>query len=151
MNAWRLRQKALELLADEGGTVYKDHGGRIRVALAFPHTYFVGMSNLGVQVVYGLLNAREDVVCERVFMPEPEDEPVYAAGRAVLGSLESGTHLHAFDLVAFSLCYEQDYVNVLKMLAWGGLAPRREDRSESAPLVIGGGICVFYNPEPLAD
>ncbi|MDA2917651.1 hypothetical protein MYX64_12570 [Nitrospinae bacterium AH_259_B05_G02_I21] len=80
MIPWKLRQKTLDLLADESNTVYKDHGGRIRVALAFPNTYFVGMSNLGLQVVYGLLNAREDVVCERVFMPEPEDEPVYASG-----------------------------------------------------------------------
>ncbi len=151
MIPWKLRQKTLDLLADESNTVYKDHGGRIRVALAFPNAYFVGMSNLGLQVVYGLLNAREDVVCERVFMPEPEDEPVYASGGATLCSLESATPLHAFDLVAFSLCYEQDYLNVLKMLAWGGVAPRREERAEAAPLVIGGGICVFYNPEPLAD
>ena len=109
------------------------------------------MSNLGLQVVYGLLNARPDVVCERVFMPEPEDEPAYAAGRAVLATLESGTPLGDFDLVAFSLCYEQDYVNVLKMLTWGGVAPRLRDRQGTAPFVIAGGICVSYNPEPLAD
>ena len=151
MIPWKLRQKDLQLLADEVNTVYKDHGGRIRVAIAFPNSYFVGMSNLGMQVVYGLLNARDDVVCERVFMPEPDDVSVYADGRGVLSSLESSTPLNSFDIVAFSLCYEQDYVNVLKMLAWGGISPRREERAEEAPLVIGGGICVFYNPEPLAD
>lgn len=151
MTSWKLRQNALDLLADESHTVRKDHGGRLRVALAFPNTYFVGMSNLGLQVVYGLLNERSDVVCERVFMPEPEDETAYASGGAVLSSLESGTPLNAFDILAFSLCYEQDYVNVLKMLRWAGVPSRREDRSERDPLVIAGGICVFYNPEPLAD
>ncbi len=151
MIPWKLRQKDKQLLADEVNTVYKDHGGRIRVALAFPNSYFVGMSNLGMQVVYGLLNDRDDVVCERVFMPDPDDVSVYADGRGVLSSLESSTPLNSFDIVAFSLCYEQDYVNVLKMLAWGGISPRREERAEEAPLVIGGGICVFYNPEPLAD
>ncbi len=151
MIPWKLRQKDKQLLADEVNTVYKDHGGRIRVALAFPNSYFVGMSNLGMQVVYGLLNDRDDVVCERVFMPDPDDVSVYADGRGVLSSLESSTPLNSFDIVAFSLCYEQDYVNVLKMLDWGGISPRREERAEEAPLVIGGGICVFYNPEPLAD
>jgi radical SAM superfamily enzyme YgiQ (UPF0313 family) len=151
VTSWKLRQKALKLLADEIHTVYKDHGGRLRVALAFPNTYFVGMSNLGLQVVYGLLNDRADVVCERVFMPEPEDEQAYASGRAVLATLESGTPLNAFDILAFSLCYEQDYVNVLKMLRWAGVPLSRESRGERDPFVIAGGICVFYNPEPLAD
>ena len=151
MTQWKLRQHALEVLSEESHTVYKDHGGRLRVALAFPNTYFVGMSNLGLQVVYGLLNAREDVVCERVFLPEPEEERLLASGQAVLTSLESGTPLNSFDIVAFSLCYEQDYVNVLKMLAWGGVEPRRDARGAGAPFVIAGGICVFYNPEPLAD
>ena len=127
MIPWKLRQKDLQLLADEVNTVYKDHGGRIRVALVFPNSYFVGMSNLGMQVVYGLLNDRDDVVCERVFMPEPDDVSVYADGRGVLSSLESSTPLNSFDIVAFSLCYEQDYVNVLKMLDWGGISPRREE------------------------
>lgn len=151
MIPWKLRQKALDLLADEDHTVFKDHGGRIRVALVYPNTYYVGMSNLGLHVVYGILNGMDDVVCERAFMPESEDEQVYAKGGATLSTLESGSPLSAFDIVAFSLCYEQDYVNVLKMLRWGGLSLRREDRKEGAPLVIAGGICVFYNPEPLAD
>lgn len=151
MGPWKLRQKALSLLAQEEGTIYKDPGGRHRVALAFPNTYFVGMSNLGLQVVYGLLNEPEDVVCERVFLPDPEDEPLLASGRARLTSLETGTPLEDFDLVAFSLCYEQDYLGVLKMLSWGGLAPARCHRRPADPLVIAGGICTFYNPEPLAD
>ena len=122
----------------------------MRIALAFPNRYAVGMSNLGFQSVYAALNALDDVVCERVFYPEPEDIPLLRRDPGKLLSVESQRPIADFHLVAFSLPFENDYVNVLEMLQWGGIPLRAEDRRESDPLVAAGGVAVFLNPEPLA-
>lgn len=138
-----------ELLAREVGTITKPHGGRIRVALAFPNTYFVGMSNLGLQTVYSLFNADDRVVCERVFLPAGAQR---AGGRPSepLVTLESGTPVRDFDVFAFSVSFEWDYVNVVAMLRMAGLEPRAARRTRHDPLVVIGGAITFVNPEPLA-
>src|SRR5260370_35573120 len=111
MKSWAQRERALETLSKEVGYVKKPHGGRLRVALAFPNTYWVGMSNLGFQTVYRLFNDEPDVVCERVFLP-PKTEPAQlSAAKAPLLSLESQTPVGEFDVVAFSVSFEWDYVN----------------------------------------
>jgi radical SAM superfamily enzyme YgiQ (UPF0313 family) len=116
----------------------------VRVALVYPNHYRVGMANLGFQTVYRLLNALAHVVCERVFLPDPE------AGRSDIVSLESGRKLTEFDCIAFSLSFENDYANVLTVLDKAALPLPSAQRDASLPLVMAGGIACFLNPEPLA-
>ncbi len=127
----------------------KSHGGRLRVALCFPNTYFVGMSNLGLQTVYQLFNADERVVCERVFLP-PKKDRVSSLKPGSLVSLESQTPIRDFDIFAFSVSFEWDYTNVLAMLELAGLKVRADARDRRDPLVVIGGAVTFVNPEPLA-
>lgn len=145
-----LKQRQRQWLASEEGTIRKAWSARLRVALAFPNRYSVGMSNLGFQFVYGALNALEDVVCERVFYPEPEDLPQLEKHPGGLISVESQRPVRDFDLLAFSVSYENDYGQVVEMLAMAGIPPRTEDRSSQYPFVAAGGVAVFLNPEPLA-
>ena len=146
----KLTRKALGLLADEHGTVRKDWGGRVSVALVYPNTYAVGMSNLGFQTIYRHLNAIPDVVCERVFLPDPEDIDELRRTRSAPGSLESQRPLGDFHMVAFSVTYEGDYVNVLRILGFGGIPLRASERRPWDPLILMGGVCAFSNPEPIA-
>jgi hypothetical protein len=132
------------------GFVRKHHGGRLRVALAFPNTYFVGMSNLGLQTVYSLLNSHDRIVCERVFLPPRPEVAAMRARRSPLVTIESGTPVRDFDVFAFSVSFEWDYVNVVTMLRLAGLEPRAERRHARDPLVMIGGAVTFVNPEPLA-
>ncbi len=137
-------------LAKEKGTIRKDWGGRLTVALAYPNYYRLGMSNLGFQVIYHLLNSRDDVVAERAFLPEGQETSLYLQAGKPLLSLESQKPLHGFHLIAFSLSFENDYPNVLKMLEWAKIPLLSEERSGNCPYVMAGGITTFLNPEPMA-
>jgi radical SAM superfamily enzyme YgiQ (UPF0313 family) len=148
--SWKLKRKTLEALAKEQGTIRKDWGGRISVALVYPNTYAVGMSNLGFQTIYRHLNAIPDVVCERVFLPDPEDLDELRRSRSVPFSLESFRPLTDFHMVGFSVTYEGDYINVLRLLTMAGIPLRAADRRPHDPLVLMGGVCAFSNPEPIA-
>jgi len=139
-----------ERLRGEEGAIRKDWGGRVSVALAYPNHYRLGMSNLGFQIVYGLLNQRPEVVAERVFLPEGEEMSLYLRSGRPLLSLESQKPLYEFDLVAFSLSFENDYPHVLRILELGGVPLTAEERAEPMPLVMAGGITAFLNPEPLS-
>ncbi len=132
------------------GYVTKPHAGRLRVALAFPNTYWVGMSNLGFQTVYQLFNELDDVVCERFFLPPKQTLAELEARGTRLVSLESQTPIADFDVVAFSVSFEWDYPNVVTLLRRAGLPTYAEERSEKHPLVVIGGAVTFVNPEPLA-
>jgi radical SAM superfamily enzyme YgiQ (UPF0313 family) len=144
------RERARDTLAREVGFVRKPHGGRLRIALAFPNTYFVGMSSLGFQTTYRLFNDIEDVVCERVFLPPKQELQAQLASGARLLTLESQTPVRDFDVFAFSVSFEWDYTNVVSLLKLAGLAPRAEQRHARDPLVVIGGAVTFVNPEPLA-
>src|SRR5213596_231856 len=148
--SWTLKRKAQALLADEQGTVSKDWGGKVAVALVYPNTYAVGMSNLGFQTIYRHLNALPDVVCERVFLPDSEDIEELQRTEGVPISLESFRPLSDFHMVGFSVTYEGDYVNMLRLLALARIPLRPEDRRPHDPLVLMGGVCAFSNPEPVA-
>jgi radical SAM superfamily enzyme YgiQ (UPF0313 family) len=151
MTKWQEhRERARDILAREVGFVRKPHGGRLRVALAFPNTYFVGMSSLGFQTVYRLFNQLDDVVCERVFLPPKQELRSQLASGAPLLTLESATPVRDFDVLAFSVSFEWDYTNVVSMLRLAGLPPRAANRDERHPLVVIGGAVTFVNPEPLA-
>lgn len=146
-----LIEKAQGLLSAETGTVRKDPGGRINIALAYPNHYSVGMSSLGFQGIYGLLNAVPDIVCERVFLPDEEDLATHVRTRTGLFTLESKRPLTAFHAVAFSVSFENDYPHILTMLDLAKIPRLAADRDERMPLLILGGACAFYNPEPLAE
>jgi radical SAM superfamily enzyme YgiQ (UPF0313 family) len=148
--SWKLKQKAQTLLAAEQGTVYRDWGGRVSIALVYPNTYAVGMSNLGFQTIYRHLNALPDVVCERVFMPEPADLDEMRRTSTPPLSLESQRPLSDFQLIGFSVTYEGDYVNLLRLLDLAKIPLRAADRRPHDPLVLMGGVCAFSNPEPIA-
>jgi radical SAM superfamily enzyme YgiQ (UPF0313 family) len=150
MKNWHYRERARDVLAREVGYVRKPHGGRLRVALAFPNTYYVGMSSLGFQTVYRLFNDLDDVVCERVFLPAKQELQAQLEAGAPLLTLESQTPVGDFDVVAFSVSFEWDYTNVVTLLRLAGIAPRAEARGARDPLVVIGGAVTFVNPEPLA-
>ena len=134
----------------ERGTIKKDWGGRISVALVYPNYYRVGMSNLGFQAVYALLNKRDDVVAERAFLPEEQETSLrLGAGRGIF-TLESQSSLRDFDLIAFSISFENDYPNILTILEAGKIPLFQEERDEACPVVMAGGITSFLNPEPIA-
>ena len=123
---------------------------KVRVAFCFPDTYEIGMSNLGLRIVYGVINEMSGVWCERAFAPWGDMEDQMRGHGVPLYGLESGDPIRDFDIVAFSLGYELSYTNVLNMLDLAGIPLRSENRPENAPLVIAGGTCCF-NPEPLSD
>jgi len=148
--SWKLKRKAQGTLAEEQGTIRKDWGGKIPIALVYPNTYAVGMSNLGFQTIYRHLNAIPDVVCERVFLPDPEDLDEMRRAGTVPFSLESMRPLTDFHMVGFSVTYEGDYINVLRILAMAGIPLRASARRDHDPLVMMGGVCAFSNPEPIA-
>ena len=150
MKSWQQRERARDLLSKEVGYVRKPHGGKLRVALAFPNTYFVGMSNLGLQTVYKLFNAEDDIVCERVFLPPKSELQAQLASREPLVTIESQTPVADFDVFAFSVSFEWDYTNVLTLLRLAGIPARAEARTHHHPLILVGGAVTFVNPEPLA-
>src|SRR6476659_927154 len=150
MKSWQQRERALETLAKETGYVRKPHGDRLRIALAFPNTYWVGMSNLGFQTVYSLFNSHSDIVCERVFLPPKQELAELLASKAPLLTLESQSPVSDFDVFAFSVSFEWDYVNVLTLMRLAGMPRYAAERSDRHPLVIVGGAVTFVNPEPLA-
>jgi len=145
-----LKQRQQQWLAEERGAIRKSWNGKLRVALAFPNRYAVGMSNLGFQSVYGMLNGLEEVVCERVFYPEPEDLGIVKQHPGHLLSVESQRPVRDFDLLVFSIPFENDYTHLVEMLALAGIPPRSEHRTSQHPFVAAGGVAVFLNPEPLA-
>jgi radical SAM superfamily enzyme YgiQ (UPF0313 family) len=144
------RDRAPNILDREVGYVRKPHANRLRVALAFPNSYYVGMSNLGFQTTYRLFNDLDDVVCERVFLP-PRTELAAALERpGLLATVESGSAVRDFDVFAFSVSFEWDYTNVLALLRLAGLPVYAAERGLRHPLVVIGGAVTFVNPEPLA-
>jgi radical SAM superfamily enzyme YgiQ (UPF0313 family) len=165
---WEVRRRNEEILSREVGAVRKEWGGRVRVALVYPNRYEAAMSNLGFLTIYARVNARADAVCERAFLPTeaagktlhgggkrpmPRREP---AGRGLpLTTLESGRPLSDFDVVAFSLSYENDLLNLPGLLLAGGVPPFRTDRDaekpsrhRERPLILAGGFAASLSPEP---
>jgi radical SAM superfamily enzyme YgiQ (UPF0313 family) len=150
MSSWAQQERARVILSKEVGYIRKPQGDRVRVALAFPNTYWVGMSNLGFQTVYRLFNAHDDMVCERFFLPPKQELAELLAARAPLLTLESQTPVGEFDVVAFSVSFEWDYVNVLTLLRLAGIPRYASERTHRHPLIMIGGAVTFVNPEPLA-
>ena len=144
-------QKPARYTGGELNSVVKDPAGvRIRFAFCFPDLYEVGMSHLGMKILYGLFNEQEDVWCERVFAPDTDMEALMRERGIPLFGLESREPIREFDFVGFTLQYELSYTGVLNMLDLAGIPLHAAERGDDCPLVVGGGPCVC-NPEPLAD
>jgi radical SAM superfamily enzyme YgiQ (UPF0313 family) len=135
----------------ETGVIANPWGGRLAVALIYPNTYHQGMSNLGFQTVYRMLNERDDTLCERFFLPDAEDVEEHRRTGFPLVSVESQRALDDFDLIAFSISFENDYLNLPTIFELGRLPLWRAERNERHSLIICGGVCAFLNPEPLAE
>ena len=122
----------------------------LRLAFCFPDTYEIGMSNLGIRILYSILNDREDTWCERAYAPWADMEEKMREHSLPVCTLESGTPLSEFDFVGFSLQYELCYTNMLNMLSMSGIPLESKDRKNDDPIVVFGGPCT-YNSEPVAD
>ncbi len=149
--AWEIHKLHDAVLTREIGGKRKEWGGRLRVALVYPNRYSAGMSNLGFLSIHARINERPDALCERAFLPSAAEEKVLARRSLSLSTLESGCPLKDYDIVAFSLSYENDLLNVPSILSAGGVPPLRTDRAESGgprPLVLAGGFAASLNPEP---
>ena len=137
-------------LATEDGFTLK-RGAGLRIALCYPNTHAIGMANLGLHTMYELFNKIPDVQCERVFLPDADDLKEYERSRTPLLSLETQTPVRDFDVVAFSISFETDYLNMARMLQLSGIPVWSKDRNHFHPLVVMGGAASFLNPEPIAD
>ncbi|MDU2301999.1 radical SAM protein [Veillonella sp.] len=146
-------------LIDRLQALYKDEDSRVtvnphagqKVAIVYPNTYFVGMSNLGLHIIYEEINLRNDSVCERIFLPEKKELEAYDKTKTPLMSVETQRPMHQFDVVAFDVTFEMDYFHIPLMLRHGRVPIMGKDRTEFDPIVIAGGPCATFNPEPFAD
>ena len=148
--SWNLQKEVKEILATETGTQIFAPGRRTPVAFLYPNTYHLGMSNLGLHIMYQILN-RESWACERVFLPEAKKREEYAKTKTPLFSMETQRSLADFPYICATLSFEMDYLNFLTQLQMGHIKLLSEDRGEKDPFVIIGGPCATFNPEPLAD
>src|SRR6266705_576789 len=170
----RIVESYRQKLAAEEGWVLK-RGAQLRIALCYPNVYSIGMANLGFQAMYELFNRLPDVSCERAFLPDSVrssrvskgsvDNRAHPHGRASytgelseyertrtpLLSLESQSPIRDFDIVAFSISFETDYLNIARMLQLSGVPVWAKDRTRHDPLIVMGGAASFLNPEPIAD
>ena len=151
MNRKDLIDRLQELYKDEDSRVtVNPHAGQ-KVAIVYPNTYFVGMSNLGLHIIYEEINLRNDSVCERIFLPEKKELEAYDKTKTPLVSVETQRPMHQFDVVAFDVTFEMDYFHIPLMLRHGRVPIMGKDRTEFDPIVIAGGPCATFNPEPFAD
>ena len=148
---WKIVDRAKQRLAAEIALVRPAQGGDLHVAIGYPNIYRVGMSHLGIQLIYGFLNAIPGVICERFFLPDDDEMAWYKASGSPLLTLEGQRPVADFDLVAFTCNYEPDYINILNLLEMAGLPLWQHERRDGDPLVLLGGAVTLLNPEPMAD
>ena len=151
MNRKDLIDRLQELYKDEDSRVTINPHAEQKVAIIYPNTYFVGMSNLGLHIIYEEINLRNDSVCERIFLPEKKELEAYDKTKTPLMSVETQRPMHQFDVVAFDVTFEMDYFHIPLMMHLGRVPVMSEDRTGFDPIVIAGGPCATFNPEPFAD
>ncbi len=148
--SWKIKNKLKEILAEEEGTQTFPPGARQPVAFVYPNTYHLGMSNLGLHILYRMINARPDSACERFFLPDEDLLSEYRKSGTPLLSMETQRPLGEFAVIFVMLSFEMDYDNLLTVLDLGKIPLRAGERTGREPLVIIGGPCATFNPEPLA-
>ena len=151
MNRKDLIDRLQELYKDEDSRVTINPHAEQKVAIVYPNTYFVGMSNLGLHIVYEEINLHPASVCERIFLPEKKELDAYDKTKTPLMSVETQRPMHQFDVVAFDVTFEMDYFHIPLMLRHGRVPVMSEERTSFDPIVIAGGPCATFNPEPFAD
>ncbi|HWR39755.1 MAG TPA: TIGR03960 family B12-binding radical SAM protein [Patescibacteria group bacterium] len=149
--SWELKEQLKQIRRQETGEPIFFTRGRSPMALAYPNSYHVGMSNLGLHIIYQQVNRRGDTACERFFLPDSRTRAEHRRTNTPLLSVETQQPLHQFPLIAFAVSFEMDYFNLLEMLELGRVPLLAAERDERHPLVIIGGPCATFNPEPLAD
>jgi radical SAM family uncharacterized protein len=148
---WPLKEKLQQALRKEIGAAVYAPGSRTGFVLAYPNTYNVGMSNLGFHIIYQQINLRGDTACERVFLPDSKTMQEYVRTNTPLMTLETQRPIYEFPIIGFAITFELDYFNILSMLAQGKVPLRAAERGEGDPIILIGGPCATFNPEPLAD
>ena len=148
--SWEQETELRERLQREQGYIIHRGGGRSKFALVYPNLYKVGMSNLGIHIIYEMLNKRTDTSCERVFLPEPKSLRQVERTKTPLLSLETQMPLFKFPVIGFAVSFEPDYFNLLKVLELGRVKLLSKERGELDPIVIAGGPCATFNPAPLS-
>ena len=151
VNRKDLIDRLQELYKDEDSRVIINPHAEQKVAIVYPNTYFVGMSNLGLHIIYEEINRHPSSVCERIFLPEKKELDVYDKTKTPLMSVETQRPMHQFDVVAFDVTFEMDYFHIPLTLRYGRVPVMSEDRTGFDPIVIAGGPCATFNPEPFAD
>ena len=151
MNRKDLIDRLQELYKDEDSRVTINPHAEQKVAIVYPNTYFVGMSNLGLHIIYEEINLHPSSVCERIFLPEKKELDAYDKTKTPLMSVETQRPMHQFDVVAFDVTFEMDYFHIPLMLRHGRVPVMSEERTSFDPIVIAGGPCATFNPEPFAD
>ena len=151
MNRKDLIDRLQELYKDEDSRVTINPHAEQKVAIVYPNTYFVGMSNLGLHIIYEEINRHPASVCERIFLPEKKELDAYDKTKTPLMSVETQRPMHQFDVVAFDVTFEMDYFHIPLMLRHGRVPVMSEVRTGFDPIVIAGGPCATFNPEPFAD
>ena len=151
MNRKDLIDRLQELYKDEDSRVTINPHAEQKVAIVYPNTYFVGMSNLGLHIIYEEINLHPSSVCERIFLPEKKELDAYDKTKTPLMSVETQRPMHQFDVVAFDVTFEMDYFHIPLMLRHGRVPVMSEVRTGFDPIVIAGGPCATFNPEPFAD
>ena len=151
MNRKDLIDRLKELYRDEVCRVTINPHAEQKVAIVYPNTYFVGMSNLGLHIIYEEINLHPASVCERIFLPEKKELDAYDKTKTPLMSVETQRPMHQFDVVAFDVTFEMDYFHIPLMLRHGLVPMMSVDRTDFDPIVIAGGPCATFNPEPFAD
>lgn len=149
--SWLLKENLQQILKKEQGGSAFSPGARSDFVIVYPNSYYVGMSNLGFQIIYQLINQRADTACERLFLPEKKLEDEYRRTNTPLMTIETQRSLYEFPLIGFCVSFEMDYFNILKILDLGKIKLRASDRSDTDPIVIAGGPCATFNPEPLSQ
>jgi radical SAM superfamily enzyme YgiQ (UPF0313 family) len=146
------RKRALARLAAEKVLYERHRGGDLSVCVVYPNIYRLGMANLGFQAVYHIFATARGVEADRAFLPDPDEGALIRHGKAQLASFEQGRALTDFEIIAFSIAFETDYLNVLTLLRLAGIPLRRAERKgRNYPLIVAGGSAVFLNPEPIAE
>jgi radical SAM superfamily enzyme YgiQ (UPF0313 family) len=147
-----LRKRALERIAREKVLYERSPGGDVSVCVIYPNHYRLGMANLGFQAIFHIFESDPNVAADRAFLPDADERDAFRSGAERLVSFERGRPLSDFDILAFSISFETDYLNVLSVLKMAGIPTRRSERAgRNFPMIIAGGSAVFLNPEPIAD
>ena len=148
---WQIQQILRRRRAAETGAIPAGRGGTLAVCLVYPNHYSVAMSSLGFQAVYKLFNDQSYLVCERAFLPDREEFALYEKSGDTLVSFENERPLSDFDLIAFSVSFEPDFINIPRILRLARISELSAERGDAEPLVLAGGAAFFINPEPVAD